>query len=125
MYNRRELKPKDSYNKLISEAMMQQSEFKDRLTKYCAFEYSSNDPIGTMEIALNNMLKAEPILDKINLAIKEGLLAKKLPFLEMVTLSLSNEIINSDEAQILEEFEHARIDAIMVNDFDNATLTRK
>jgi acyl-CoA dehydrogenase len=58
MYYRTERQPQDHYNKMISETMMQQSEFKDRLTKYCSFKYSAVDPVGAMEIALNNMLKS-------------------------------------------------------------------
>jgi acyl-CoA dehydrogenase len=115
MCGRRELKPKDSYNKEISEAMMQQSEFK----------YSAADPSGTMEIALNNMLQAEPIMEKINLAIKRGLIANKLPFAELIASSISKGIINEVELEVLQKFEHSRIAAIMVNDFDNATLIRK
>ena len=77
-----------------------------------------------MEIALNSMLQAEPIVEKINLAIKRGVIAKKMSFDNLLAECIAKGIIDEVEVEVMQKFEHSRIAAIMVNDFDNVTLTR-
>ncbi len=125
LFGIRSSKPKDYLFAKISDVMMSQSAFKDRITQDCAFELNSKDPVGKMELALNKIIEIEPILIKIKQAQKEGKISKNLIGAKLIAACSETKVLTDAELSELEVFEHLRVDAIMVDDFDSATFSRK
>jgi len=108
--------PSDALSLKLSEAMMMPSEFRERLTAHCM-------PIAKLEATWLNMIEVEPLLNKIEVATKQGLLDKSLNRLAKIRLAVVAEIISDKEAALLTAFETMRLDIIQVDEFTSAELT--
>lgn len=109
--------PKDSDGLKIAEHMMQPSEFRERLTSDCID--------NGIELAWRKMLEVEPLLKKIDKAIKDNLIKKHDLFANKIAVAVQHNLITTTEAQQLQEFEEMRVDAMRVDEFTNAELTGK
>lgn len=117
--------PSDDLALSMSKTMMQQSELRDRLTAHCITGSSCLEAAGRVEFAWLKMLQAEPLIAKIDLAVKNKIIDKAHNMLSKIKLALEHKIITAQEAQILTEFEKLRLDAIQVDEFTNAELIGK
>ncbi len=110
--------PKDDLSLQISSSMMQTNALRVRLTANCI-------PVENVEQAWLKMLAVEPILIKLENAVKKGTLSKSMQSAEKIAAALSSKLITHDEAVALEEFETLRYDVLQVDEFTTAELTGK
>ena len=59
-------KPRDILTHKIVSAMLEPSEFRDRLTQYCFVAKAEHEPMRKLENALARIQKIEPILKKFD-----------------------------------------------------------
>ncbi len=109
--------PRDSLDRKISQAMMEPSNLRDRLTNLCYLGDDENHPVQRMEIALHKMIAAEPALKKIHNAIRNNIISKEANFDEQIAVGLKENIITQEEIDVLRAFEKARLDAVSVDEF--------
>jgi acyl-CoA dehydrogenase len=106
--------------------MMHPSEFRDRLTQYCYQGDKEKDAVALLDYALEAMMQAEPLLEKIDTAAKEGILSKELlkelAFEDMLQLAKQKNIITEEEVASLIVFERLRKKVIAVDEFSNEQL---
>lgn len=117
--------PDDHLDHLLAHTMMQPSEFRDRLTAHCYRDVKTTDPNTILDMSLLALQEAEPILNKIELAQKEGRILKELPFEEMISIAIQKAIITEKEAEMLLAFEKLRKKVIAVDEFSNEELKGK
>jgi len=118
-------KPKDDLSIELSRIMMEPSELRERLTAYCVVSTDPQDAVGRIEAAWLKMQLAEPLLNKIDLAVKQGIIERTSNAYKKIKLALSNKIVTETEAEFLFAFEHMRLDAMQVDEFTQQELTGK
>ncbi len=117
--------PSDKLSIEIAHNMMQPSAFRDRLTDYCAKDSDPKQAAGRVEQAWLKMISVEPLLSKIDAAVKQGKI-KKTPRLEAKFKSaLEQNIITEAEYKDLTQYDAMRLDALQVDEFTKAELTGK
>lgn len=109
--------PKDKLGHEVAKILLTPSETRDRLTKGLFVPESKNEPLGRLEFALTAVIKAEHAEKKLMKALRgfnpgaeglEGLLKE----------GLKQNIIHSDDAELIRIADQARNDVIKVDDFD-------
>lgn len=123
-------RPNDRLDHLLAHSMMQPSEFRERLTRYCYQGNKETDAVANLELALLAMLDAEPILAKIEIAQKEGLLPRGLTVKgfeveNYIQAAIQKNVITEKEAETLLSFEKLRKKVIAVDEFSNEQLRGK
>jgi acyl-CoA dehydrogenase len=107
--------PSDSLGRQISNLLMQPGETRDRLTSGIYVPDDEGDAVGALEAALASTLQCEPIQARVDAALK----AEKLVVLsewERISEARDKDIINSDEALLLDRDYALRRNVIMVDD---------
>lgn len=107
--------PSDALSLQLSSFMMQQSALRDRLTAHCM-------PVVKLEQAWLKMFEAEPVISKIDHAVKSGTIKKTLKNHEKIQQAVDQNIITSQEAAIINEFEAMQLDILQVDDFSKSEL---
>lgn len=110
-------KPSDTLYRSLVETMTTPSDFRDRLTKYFYISDDENDPIQRQELALEQLIEAEPVLKKFQNGIKKGLVPKHLTFEEQVHSAVKSKNITKDEANVLTKYNALIREVIKVNEF--------
>jgi alkylation response protein AidB-like acyl-CoA dehydrogenase len=111
--------PSDKLTLSVAESMMKQGEHRDRLTKLCYISDKDDDAIGIMERAFDAMLSVQPLEKKINAAIKEGRIEKKIPLIEKLNLAKQLGILSQEEVNKVIEADKLRYRAIQVDNFSH------
>lgn len=110
-------RPSDStYHKIVS-AMLEPSEFRDRLTRYTYIDASPDDNVRRLESALTRVVKIDAIWKKFQNALRSGNLPKLASFNERVQVAVKIGVLSENEAQALKEFEELHKDVIKVDEF--------
>ncbi len=121
--------PSDNLDLKISKHMMLNSEFRTRITAYCYEGVNASDhvsdPSALIEAAWLKMIAVEPLLNKLDYAVKQGKLDKNLRMFSKIKSALEQSLITEEQANMLTEFEDIRIDAMQVDEFTSAELTGK
>ncbi|KGY13521.1 acyl-CoA dehydrogenase [Vibrio tubiashii] len=115
--------PSDKLDSQVAKILQTPSETRSRLGQYQYLEPSEFNPVGRIEHALEIILAAEPIFDRV---CKET--GKRLPFLrldEVAEVGIEKGIIDAQEANLLREAEAQRLYVINVDDFSPETLAAK
>ncbi|KJY82335.1 acyl-CoA dehydrogenase [Vibrio galatheae] len=115
--------PSDKLDSQVAQILQTPSETRSRIGRHQYFAASEFNPVGRIEQALEIILKAEPIFDKI---CKET--GKRRPFLrldEVAALGLEQGIIDASEAKLLRDAEQQRLYVINVDDFSPEQLAAK
>ncbi|WP_035387233.1 acyl-CoA dehydrogenase FadE [Ferrimonas senticii] len=113
-------RPSDVTDHRVARIMQTPSATRDRLI---AGQWTENHPanaLGRLEHALQLILKAEPLYDKVMAETD-----KKMPFMfldKVADKGLELGVLSDTEAQLLRDAEQARLDTINVDDFDSAEL---
>ncbi len=111
-------KPSDQLSHQVAKHMMQHSELRNRLTYLC-YIGDASQPVGRMEDALVKMLAAEPIEKKIRTAISEKKLTRTTDFVKQIEQALNAHVIDVAEATVLRDYEAARVDSLLVDEFQS------
>ncbi|PKM38504.1 MAG: acyl-CoA dehydrogenase [Gammaproteobacteria bacterium HGW-Gammaproteobacteria-10] len=114
--------PRDTLTGTLAQRLLTDNPTRERLTDGIYINEQPDDATGRIETAFKAVLASAPIEARIHLAQKQSLLAKQ-PLLESIPEALRNGIIDVDEALLIERAEHARQNAIRVDDFAPEQLT--
>ncbi|GAA4873629.1 acyl-CoA dehydrogenase FadE [Ferrimonas pelagia] len=113
-------RPSDQLDHKIARIMQTPCAARDRLIAGQWLENHPQNALGKLEHALDLILKAEPIYDKVCKAA-----GRSLPFFyldKVADIGLELDILSEEEAQLLRDAEAGRLQTINVNDFDPEEL---
>ena len=111
-WGRRFQQPSDRLAHQCAELLLSPSETRERLTAGIFISHDPEDVTGRLEYALEKVLAADSVQDKVKAS---GLNVKE---------AVKTGVINELEGKLLQEAEKATHKAIMVDDFDPEELTR-
>lgn len=115
--------PSDEIDSKVAHILQTPNATRSRIGRHQYFEATEYNAVGRIEQALEIILKAEPIFDRICEKT-----AQKRPFMrldEVAKIGLENDIINSEEAELLASAEAHRLYVINVDDFNPEDLAAK
>ncbi|OYZ23264.1 MAG: acyl-CoA dehydrogenase [Bdellovibrio sp. 28-41-41] len=107
----------DGWSHVISTKILEDSDFRDRLTTGIYMPKEKGQQIERLENAFKIVLKSENAEKKIKKAIRESVLPKKKIF-ELLEEAKSKNVITDEELRLIKESDSVRFDAILVDDFD-------
>ncbi|WP_163935136.1 acyl-CoA dehydrogenase FadE [Paraferrimonas sp. SM1919] len=114
-------KPSDKLDHKVAKILQTPCETRTRLGEGQPWAVNDNNPVAIQEQTLVQMLKVEPIYDKVCQGLGE-----KLPFMfldHIAKLGLEKGVITQEEAQELVKAEKGRLLSINVDDFDPQVLS--
>ncbi len=120
-YGKVRRKPSDKLDNQVAQILQTPSATRSRLGRYQFVQECENSPVGKIEKALEVILSAEPVFNKICKATNS-----KRPFVrldEVAAIGLEKNIINNQEAELLIEAEQRRLETINVDDFEPHELS--
>lgn len=112
--------PSDKLDHKLAQILQTPSATRSRLGRHQYLTPSEHNPAGKIELALNVVLQAEPVFDRV---CKE--LEQRRPFTQLdifAAEALEKGLINEDEAELLIEAEQHRLATINVDEFDPVAL---
>ncbi|MBL0456817.1 acyl-CoA dehydrogenase FadE [Aeromonas enteropelogenes] len=113
-------RPSDKLDNQVARLLQTPSETRSRLAKGQYLTREEGNPFGLLEQALDDVLAAEPLFDKVCKA--DGI---KRPFLaldKVADIGLAAGVLNQSEADLLRRAEVSRLRTINVDDFDPIDL---
>jgi len=113
-------KPSDKTDHKVARILQTPSATRDRIGQGQYLTREEGNLLGQLEETLDDIINAEPIFDKVCIAV-----GKKLPFFrfnEVAEMGLAANAITEAEAQLLIKAEKGRKAAIDVDDFDPIEL---
>ncbi|MEH6532689.1 MAG: acyl-CoA dehydrogenase FadE [Photobacterium frigidiphilum] len=116
-------KPNDKLDSKVARIIQTPCESRSRLGRGQFLEATENNAVGMIELALKDILAAEPLYDRVCQAA-----GKKLPFMQLDKVAMTGlklNAINEDEANILRKAEEGRLRTINVDDFESEELAAK
>ncbi len=117
----RDLKrPSDKLDSQIARLLQTPSETRSRLAQGQYLTREEGNPFGLLEQALDDVLSAEPLFEKVCKA--DGI---KRPFMQLDKVAetgLAQGVLNQTEADLLRRAEESRLRTINVDDFDPIDL---
>ncbi|WP_394145404.1 acyl-CoA dehydrogenase FadE [Vibrio atypicus] len=115
--------PNDKLDSQVARILQTPSATRSRLGRNQYLTASDNNPVGKIEQALEVILAAEPVFDKVCKA-----LGQRRPFLRLdlvAEIGLEKGLIDVTEANLLREAEEHRLYVINVDDFEPEELAVK
>ncbi|PSV15114.1 acyl-CoA dehydrogenase FadE [Photobacterium kishitanii] len=116
----RRRKPTDELDHQLARLIQTPSATRNRIGRGQFLEATENNTVGMMEMALLDILAAEPIYDRVCLAANT-----QLPFMQLGKVAakgLELGVITTAEAKLLQRAETGRLYTINVDDFDPQQL---
>ncbi|KJG08458.1 acyl-CoA dehydrogenase [Photobacterium kishitanii] len=116
----RRRKPTDELDHQLARLIQTPSATRNRIGRGQFLEATENNTVGMMEMALLDILAAEPIYDRVCLAANT-----QLPFMQLGKVAakgLELGVITTAEAELLQRAETGRLYTINVDDFDPQQL---
>ncbi len=110
-------KPSDHLHHKITKVMLEPSVFRDRLTKDMYMPKEEHEPVRQVETALIQALQVDPIIKKLQSAIKSGAIARRGNMEERRQAALKAGILTAEEVQALHDFDAIYKEVIKVNEF--------
>lgn len=113
-------RPSDKLDNQVARLLQTPSETRSRLAKGQYLTREEGNPFGLLEQALDDVLAAEPLFEKVCKA--DGI---KRPFLaldKVADIGLAAGVLNQSEADLLRRAEVSRLRTINVDDFDPIDL---
>jgi acyl-CoA dehydrogenase len=108
--------PDDRLGHRVSSLMMEDSPARDRLTAGMFIDRRESDPVGRLELALQQVASAEQIEAKVRAAVKSGAV-HAFTTGERIAAAVRAGAISAQEAETLGRYEELRRACIMVDDF--------
>lgn len=115
-------KPRDSLEHYMVHAMMECSEFRDRITSHCYQGTLENSEVARLEATFLMLLQIEPALVKLESACKEGHFPKHIPFSLKLSMAEEAGILTASESQQIRHYEKQRSEIMQVDDFTQEAL---
>jgi len=108
--------PKDRISSSIARILTEPSELRDHLSEGIFIPTDMSDPFGCLEDALRKVAAADPVEQKLRIAIREGRLEQENDDV-LPDSAVRAGIITGDEADFLRQASAARREVIRVDDF--------
>ena len=109
--------PSDELGAQVVKLLQKPSDTRDRLTQRIYIPTNPDEALGRIEHTFQQVVLAEPIWQKIKLAVKEGKLNKD-KLVNLAESALKLKVITQEEFNCLRLAQTLRQDAIQVNAFD-------
>lgn len=109
-------KPSDYLYHQIVNNMLEPSEFRDRLTRYCFISQDASDALRRLDLGLSELASIEPLLLKFQKALRKNLLLHRT-FEEQIEIIRKTENFTENEINALREFDELQKEIIKVNEF--------
>lgn len=110
-------KPKDElFHKVVTQ-MVEPSDFRDRLSKYCYLGQTAEDPAIRIDEALTQMIAIDPIWKKFQSAVRNGTVPKKGSLEDRTKVALKAKQLTKEEVKALLDFDAIQKEVIKVNEF--------
>lgn len=112
-------KPSDKLGSEVAKLLTTPNETRNRLLEKTYINANEQNPFGKLELALKQIIAAEPIEKRINQSVKENILqSSDLNNIEnLIKQAIKISLITEPEAMILRQAETARDEVIAVDDF--------
>ncbi len=110
-------KPQDNLSHQIVKSMLEPSDFRDRLTKYCYIGVDATEPLQRIEKALSQINQIDPVWKKLKNAIRNGSVAKNIDLSQQLQAAVDALSITENEMQLLLEFDALYQEIIQVDEF--------
>jgi len=120
--------PTDQLDQKIVSSMTESSAFRDRLTHLVYRDSSMDDPLNRLDSALLQVKNIEPLLKKLQKAVRQGKLPAGLSLTEQLRLSGEINILSQQEITLLSDFDSLYQDIISVDEFSfdlDSVLTKE
>lgn len=111
-------KPTDTVSLRLAKYMMFDAAFRDRMTEYCFISQDAQDVTGSLEVAYQKLTQINPLLTRLQDAIKDSIVKKSNDFDTQLALALKANVLTQDEVKLLQDFERMRLDTLQVDQFD-------
>jgi len=120
--------PGDALGQQVANILLAPSAARDRLTSGVFLpidgESNTNEPVGRLEYAMQSMIDAASAEKKLQTAIKAAAITRYARD-EQIEQALTLNVIDAAEAETLRKADEAQQEALKVDDFDPAELTRQ
>jgi acyl-CoA dehydrogenase len=113
--------PADRVGSQVAEILITPCAARDRLTAGAYVPRREDDVIGRLDIAMEAVIAAEPIEQKLRRAVRDGRL-REGPAADVRDTALRLGIVTQQEHEQLARAERLRRDVVKVDDFDAATI---
>ena len=110
--------PSDHLGQQISRLIQSNVEVREFFTSSVFIPNGNKDGISKLNTTYLKIIESESAVKKIRHAIKSRVLPKRA-ISSLVDIALDQNIITVDEAKLIRDAEHARLDAIQVDSFTN------
>lgn len=113
-------RPGDKLDHQIAQILQTPCDSRDRLGKGQFLSREESNPLGMLEQALDDILAAEPLYDRVCKAAKE-----RFPFMQLDKLAVKGlelGVLSEQEAELMRRAEEGRLRTINVDDFDSIEL---
>ncbi len=117
--------PSDELSVEIAKLTMTPGAHRERLTHLCYVGEKDSDPVAIMERAFIAMYDARDIEKKMGKAAKEGLIPRKGPLLERLSLALEAGVLTDAEVAQMQEADALRYRAVQVDEFEPDWFVKK
>lgn len=114
---RRFKKPSDTVSHKIASEMLKDTNIRKLYAERCFVGDHKDDPIGLIDATFKKLLQAQPGLEKLQQAIKQGKIQKQLAFNQQCQEGLKQNILSKQEVELMNEYEQLRQKAIAVDEF--------
>jgi acyl-CoA dehydrogenase len=118
---RRERASGDRLTHKVAQLLLSPSDTRDRLTDGVYKSASAGHPIGMMEVALPQVIHAEPLERKLLKALKHDEISG-ITWDEQIQDAIAKSVITAEEADILVQVRNLVMDIIAVDEFDPQDL---
>lgn len=115
--NRISAYPSDDLGQIVAQAIQVPGAQRDRLTEEMFVPQDPEEALGRLENALRLTHESDAVERTIRTAIREKKLPRRVPPAEHARLALEQNIITSEQANLLQRAHDARQDAIQVDSF--------
>ncbi|CAJ1813776.1 Acyl-coenzyme A dehydrogenase [Aeromonas salmonicida] len=113
-------RPSDKLDQQVARLLQTPSETRSRLAQGQYLTREEGNPFGLLEQALDDVLAAEPLFDKVCKA--DGIKRLFMQLDKVADAGLALGVLNQNEADLLRRAEESRLRTINVDDFDPIDL---
>lgn len=109
--------PSDKLSHLLVKTFYETPAFRESLTSICYVGKKAEDPTGCMEIAFKMLQEIKPLQQKMHEAVKRGQIKNAPSYKQKIDEAVNMKIITDQEAELLNQYEALRVEAISVDAF--------
>jgi len=110
-------RPSDRLCTALTDSMLEPSALRDRLTSLFVKSHSQKDAVGRIDMALLQIAQIEPLIKKMNSALRKREVDGALPFDQQLHQAVRNHLLSNEEAESLREYYCLYRDVIRVDEF--------